>query len=152
MADFKSDRVALHGTAQDVFDKLSSPEKLRDILNQRYTQVSEMTGNSLPDNVREALKNIELTQDGIIIKGGPTGDVQLRKGDNKPYSLVKYDGVNTPVPIGIEFRLNDEGATASAQVVITANIPVFMKPMIAGPMDKAVKMFASLLEKIPSWC
>jgi hypothetical protein len=152
MADFKSVRVALHGTAQDVFDKLSSPEKLRDMLNQRYSQVSEMTGNNLPDNVREALKNIELSADDITIKGGPTGEIKLRKGDNKPFSLVKYDGVNTPVPIGIEFHIYDEGTTASAQVIITANIPIFMKPMIAGPMDKAVKMFASLLEKIPAWC
>jgi hypothetical protein len=151
MADFKSDRVTLKGSAQQVFDNLCAPEKLRDLLTEKLNTYSSMSGQELPDNVKEALKSLEINSDGITIKGGPTGEVRLRKGDSKPYSLVKYDGVNTPVPLGIEFRLEDEGAQASAQVVITAEVPVFIRPMIAGPMDKAAKMFASMLEKIPTW-
>lgn len=85
MATYKSESVSLRYSPETVFNKLSNLEGLRSVLQNVPSQ-------DLPDDQRQALENINVTEDTIEIPGGPVGSVMLCVTRREPYSLIVLEG------------------------------------------------------------
>lgn len=143
MATYKSESVSLRYSPETVFNKLSNLEGLRSVLQNVPSQ-------DLPDDQRQALENINVTEDTIEIPGGPVGSVMLRVTRREPYSLIVLEGEGTPVPLSLSLHIDAVGADAcSAFVQIDIEIPAMLKPMVSGPLKKMTEQFAKMISIIP---
>lgn len=151
MIDTKSAPVRLHGSAPDVYHKLSNPENLTDVLA-RLRERKEAEGAQLPPEVSKNIDDITVGPDFITMKGGPMGALTLRRGKCVADKYIEYTGEDTPVPMGVEFTLLP-GDDNECEIIIAlkAEIPVFIRPMVSGPLKKGVEMFSTLLAGVPSW-
>lgn len=145
MADYTSNSVRLHGSAEEVFSRLSRPSALKDFLG-------NVPLDQIPEDKRAVLDNITLTEDSVVINGGPTGSMTLKADENHSPDYIRYEGVGLPVRLGLVFRLTPEsGESCSATVTVEADIPAMLRPMIGGTLQKAADQFAQMLATIPSW-
>lgn len=151
MIEIKSDPIRLHGSAPDVYTKLSNPENLSGILA-RLREKQEADGASVPPEMSGNIDKISVGPDSITVQSGPMGAITLRRGNCVADKHIEYTGEDTPVPMGVEFALLT-GSDTECEIIITmkAEIPVFIRPMVAGPLKKGMEMFSTLLAGVPSW-
>lgn len=143
MAKYKSEEVPLKASAQNVFDRLSNFESLRDLL-------AKVPEDQIPADKKEMFDNIHLTNDSIEIPGGVVGNIKLRVVEKVAPTCIKLKGEGTPVPLSLQldiFPIDDQSCRASAQIDI--EIPAMLRPMIAGPMQKMTEQFAQVLHSMP---
>lgn len=144
MAEYKSEEVRLHASAETVYEKLSNLEGLKELLG-------KLDENQIPADKREMFEQINITADTITIPGGgPVGQITLRLTDKVAPRLIKLVGEGTPVPVSLVLNIQPETAdTCEAQVVFDLAIPAMLKPMVAGPLSKMTAQFAQVLQSIP---
>lgn len=143
MADFKSEETVLKASAQTVFDKLSNLEALGEML-QRVPE------NQVPEDQRQMLSQVKITPESISFPAGPVGDLTLRVTELVSPSLIKLEGVATPVPMAMMMHIFPiDDLSCKAQVEIDLQIPAMLKPMVSGPLKKMVGQFAEMLHNIP---
>lgn len=143
MATYRSEEVTLKSSAQNVYDRLSNFESLRNLL----AQVPE---DQIPADKKEMFDSISLTEDSIDLPGGPVGNIRLRVVEKISPSCIKLKGEGTPVPLTLQLNIqpvDDSMCRAMAQVDI--EIPAMLRPMISGPMHKMTEQFAQVLRSIP---
>lgn len=147
----KSDPVRLHGCAPDVYNKLSNPGNLTGVLT-RLREGKEAGSDRIPPEMNRNIDNITVGPDSITMKGGPMGAITLRKGNCVAGKFIEYVGEDTPVPMGVEFTLlPGDGQECEVVIALKAEIPVFIRPMVSGPLKKGVEMFSTLMANVPSW-
>lgn len=151
MIEMKSNPVRLHGCASDVYNKLSNPENLSNVLA-KIREQEEAAGNQIPADISREIDNITTGPDYITMEGSPMGAITLRKGKCVADKYIEYIGEDTPVPMSVEFTLlPGHQQECEAVIALKAEIPVFIRPMVSGPLKKGVEMFSSLMANIPSW-
>lgn len=142
MATYKSEKVEINQSAEAIYERLSNPENLRDIIEQAPE-------GALTDEQRAQLDSIQLTPDSISVAAGPVGALTLRAKGNKPPQLIRFEGENTPVPMSLEMHIAPLGEEmCEAQVIINLEIPMMLKPMVNGPLQKMVDQFGTLLRHL----
>ena len=92
--------------------------------------------------------DVSFTADRIAIKTAQVGEIGFRVKERSAAKVV-FGAENSPVPMDIKIDLKElsEGEcelTTSMEV----DIPVFLRPMIGGAMQKAVDQFATLMQKM----
>ena len=143
MATYKSDEVTLKASADSVFSRLSDFESLRSLLD----RVPE---DQIPADKKEMFDSIHLTKDSIELPGGPVGSVKLRVVERTAPSRITLKGEGTPVPLQLQLDIHPvDEMSCRAQAKIDIEIPMMLKPMISGPMQKMTEQFASVLRSIP---
>lgn len=146
MAIFRSEFVKVNGTRAQVREKLTHPELLGDIVEKMRG-----TAGELSPKVADAIDKIQFGEGTISIQAGPVGTITFLLIDDDNPDVVTYSAQGSPVPLKVMVEVRPQGDLAEACTLIDAQIPVFMKGMVAKPMQQAVDMFADLLKKIPSW-
>lgn len=141
MANFKSEIISLNSKADSVYDKLSNPENLRELMD-------KAPADQLPEDKRKIFEQMTLTPDSITIPGGPTGPITLRMARKEPPTLISMTGEGVPVPMKIELHIIPEGENCKAYVEIDIEIPKMLAPMVSGPMQKMTEQFATLLKSV----
>lgn len=144
MAEYKSDVVRLQGSAGNVYTALSNLEALRTLLD-------KVPGDKIPDEHVKMFENIRITPDTITIPAGagPIGEITLRKEGCKEPSLVRLVGENTPVPLQLMLAIQPvSDAECTGEVIVDVEIPMLLKPMVAGPLNKLVSQIASFLPSL----
>lgn len=142
MATYKSDKVDILSSAHALYRKVENPENLRQLL-------SSIPAEQIPEEQRKQLEQIEVTPDSIVLPGGPVGSVTLRVAERQDPTLVRFEGVGMPVKMELLFKiypLNEE--MCQAQVELELDVPMMLKPMINGPMQKMVNQFSNLLRHL----
>ncbi len=143
MAVYKSNEVALTASAEKVFSKLSNLEGLGEILK-------NVPDSMIPDDKRQMLEQITVTNDSISFPAGPVGALTLRVVEKIAPSLIRLEGENSPVPLSMSMHIYPTGEdTSDGQVEIDIKIPALLKPMIGGTMQKMVDEFSQVLRSIP---
>ncbi len=143
MATYKSDEVPLKASAENVFNRLSNLEALKGLLEQ-------VPADQIPADKKEMFDNIRLTADTIELPGGPVGAIKLRVVERKAPSRITLKGEGTPVPLQLQLDIHPvDDASCRAQAKVDIEIPMMLKPMISGPMQKMTEQFASVLRSIP---
>lgn len=139
MAEFKSTPVGVNAPAEAVFNKLSDLQGL-------HTLIANLPASAIPEDKKEALDGIHITDDTISFPAGPVGEVTLKVTEKVSPTLVKLEGVNTPVAMSLALRIaiiSDD--MCEAQVVIDIAIPAMLKPMIGGTLQKMADQFAQVI-------
>lgn len=129
--------------ASTVFEKYSDLEGLGELLKnvpEGYASADQM----------QMLSKIRVTSDTIVIPGGPVGEITLRVVERQVPTLIRLEGVGTPVPLGMSLHIVPlTPETCETYVQIDLQIPAIMKPMVNGPMQKMVDQFGQMMRQMP---
>lgn len=129
--------------ASTVFEKYSDLEGLGELLKnvpEGYASADQM----------QMLSQIRVTSDTIVIPGGPVGEITLRVVERQAPTLIRLEGVGTPVPLGMSLHIVPlTPETCETYVQIDLQIPAIMKPMVNGPMQKMVDQFGQMMRQMP---
>ena len=141
--EFKSKEVTIQAPAGRVYEKMSRPENLRRLIDEADT-------SRVPADKLEQLRKIEITSDSIRLEGGPTGAVTLRLDHCEEPVLVRLKAADLPMELFMELRLKPLGAeSCEAQCALLADIPMMLRPMLKGPLQKVADKVAELLSGVP---
>lgn len=142
MTTVKSDKILIAAPARIVYEKLTNLENLRPLLE-------KVSRDDIPEDKREMFDNLKITADSITIPAGPVGEITLKMADCMPYSLIQLVGESAPVPMLMSLEIEESGEEeCRVQVGISLDIPIMLKPMVAGPLRKIVDQFAKVLGAI----
>ena len=129
--------------ASRLFEKYSDLEGLGELLKnvpEGYASADQM----------QMLSKIRVTSDTIVIPGGPVGEITLRVVERQAPTLIRLEGVGTPVPLGMSLHIVPlTPETCETYVQIDLQIPAIMKPMVNGPMQKMVDQFGQMMRQMP---
>lgn len=143
MATYKSQDTDLLAPADAVFSRLDNLEGLGEM-------IKNVPEEQIPADQRQMLEQVKVTSDTISFPGGPVGELTLRKVESVAPSLIRLEGEGTPVPLSLSLKIATTSAeTCSARVEIDIQIPMMLKPMVNGPLQKMVDQFAQMLCKVP---
>ncbi|MCH5225889.1 MAG: SRPBCC family protein [Muribaculaceae bacterium] len=143
MAVYSSGEVALNAPAQTVFSKLSNLENLKGMLE-------KVPADRIPDDKRQMFENLKITSDTIEVPGGPMGSLTFRVVERKSPSLIKLKGEGIPMDMSLAMHLKEKSEeTSSAKVELDIDIPMMLRPMIGGQIQKIADQFGQVLGSIP---
>lgn len=143
MTTYKSDKTHIQAPAATVYAKLSDLENLRSFID-------KVPVDKVPEDKREMLNQLQITSDSICLPAGPVGSIELKVTRKEPDSLIRLDGVGTPVPLALEVHIAPDGEQASqVQIMLNIDIPPMLRPMIGGTLQKMVDQFAMVMASIP---
>lgn len=143
MATYSSDKVTLNASAQSVFDKLSNLENLRGMLD-------KVPADRIPEDKRQMFENIRITPDTIEVPGGPMGSLTFRVTERKSPSLIKLQGEGIPMAMSLALHVTPKtDASCDAKVDLDIDIPMMLRPMIGGQIQKIADQFGDVLGAIP---
>lgn len=143
MASYKSEEVTILAPVRKVYATLSNTDNLHRLLE-------NIPEDKIPEQHRDVLKQIVVDGDRITIAGGPTGSIVLEVSRRQEPDLIELTGVGLPISIKMTVSLfADTEESCKAGVQIDADIPMMLRPMVAGPLQKAADQFARLLAGIP---
>ena len=111
--------------------------------------VEAATGKSMSDEewqkISAAIEKVEATETTLTI-ASPVGNLSLEIVEQEAPKLLKLAGQNTPLPIYLWLQLLPEGeAAAKLKVTVGAEVNMFMKPMVAKPLQQAADGLAQVL-------
>lgn len=142
MPIYKSTGRLISSSAESVYSKLSNLEGLKDIL-------SKIPESAVPADKRELLEGVKVTSDSISFLAGPVGEITMQVTERIEPSLIRLQGVGTPVPLTMSLELAAIGeASCEASVAIDIAIPKMMAPMIGGTIQKMADQFADVLQRL----
>ncbi len=136
MATFKSKPTLINKPTQVVSDKFSDLSQMQAILDQ------------FGEEERAKIGDIKLTRDKILISTQQVGDISFEVTERTSERVV-FAAVGSPVPLNLVIDLkaiSDESTELTTTMDV--EIPVFLKPMIGGAMQKAVDQFGELMQKL----
>ena len=142
MAKYSSGDVTLNASADKVFDKLTNLENLKVLLE-------KVPADRIPDDKRQMFENLEITPDTISVPG-PMGKLTFRVTERKAPNLVRLVGEGIPMAMELVLHvkpLTDE--SSQAKVDLDIDIPMMLKPMIGGQIQKIADQFGNVLGSIP---
>lgn len=143
MANYRSENVSLAYPAERVYDKLSNLEGLGNLLK-------NLPEDQIPADQRAQLEQVRVSADAISFPGGPVGDVTLVVAERVAPTLIRMTGAGTPVPLNVTLHITPlTPDTCEAYVEIDLKVPMIIKPMLNGPMQKMTEQFAQMLRQIP---
>lgn len=143
MSKYTSGEVTLPASADVVFSKLSNLENLKSLL-------TNVPADKIPADKREMFDNITITSDSITVPGGPVGALTFRVVEKKAPSLIRLEAEGSPIPLGMAMHVAPESAGSSkASVEIDIDLPMMLKPMLGGQIQKMADQFGQVLQAIP---
>lgn len=104
--------------------------------------------DEMPAEERAKVGDVRLTSDEIIINTPQVGAITLRVTERSP-ELVRFDAVGAPVPMAIKVTLKALSAdTTEVASEMDVDIPMFLRPMIGGALQKAADQFGALMSRL----
>lgn len=133
MAQFESGVKYVPYSQEQVFNKLSDLSNLESVRDKLADKVQGMEFDS---------DSLSFTVQGISIT--------LRIIEREPYKCVKFESEKSPVPMNLWIQiLPVEAGQAKLKVTIRAEVNMFMKAMVAKPLQDGVDKLAEMLSMIP---
>lgn len=141
MSTYSSKQIEIQAPAGVVYEKLSNFENLRELLDKAPLE-------NIPPDKREMFEKIEITSDSISFPS-PMGAMTLTVCERKAPELIKLKADNTPVPVALALHVRSTGEDrCEAKVDFDIDLPVFLKPMVGGQIQKAADQFGEVLKKL----
>lgn len=140
MAQYESDIIHLKFSQEQVYTKLSDLSNLAPLKDQ-LELIKEKTDGKVED--------MSFDTDTMTIKVQGV-NLTLRIVEREPNKCIKFEGVNSPVPVNLWIQVLPEEETKSKmKLTIKAEVNMFMKAMIDKPMKQAVEKLSEMLSSIP---
>lgn len=104
--------------------------------------------DEMPAEERAKVGDVRLTRDEIIIQTPQVGAITLRVVERTP-GLVRFNAVGAPVAMSLDVRIKPlEADRSEVSSEMSVDIPVFLKPMIGGALQKAADQFGDLMSRL----
>lgn len=140
MAQYESNIKYIPYSQERVYEKLSDLNNLSDLRD----KLDEMK-----EQLRGKVEDFSFDQDSISVKIQGF-NLTMKIIERDPNKSIKFEGVNTPVPMNLWIQILPHQNTEQAKMKLTirADVNMFMKTMIAKPLQEGVEKLADLLAKI----
>lgn len=132
--------------AYERFSDMRNLESLREKLNDPAT--IEAMGSQVPaDKLEEAkkqLESMEFDRDSVSINS-PLGQVCLRIIERDEPKCIKFESEGAPILLNLWIQLLPHTEGCKMRVTVGAEVNMFMKAMVAKPLQQAADQIASML-------
>lgn len=136
MAKYSSKAVTVGVAPAVVADKFSDLTRLQGALDH------------MPADQRAKVGDVKFDRDSLSIITPQVGEIKFRVKECSPQRVV-MGAEKSPIPLDMTVDLKPVGSDSTEFVTsIEVDIPFMLKPMLGGPMQKAVDQFSDLLSKL----
>lgn len=139
MAIYTSKPVSVPVPIDTLFGKFSDLSQLQTLLDK------------LPQETREKIGDVSFTADSIKINTPQVGEISFIVMERQAPGKIVFGTDKSPVPLTLTAHLKSENADSTEVYAETdVQIPVFLKPMVGGMMQKATDQFGQLISQLGS--
>ena len=141
MVQYESSVKYMPFSQERVYGKLSDPTRLNN-LHDRW--------KAMKDKLQNQVETLSLDRDSITVRIQGF-DLTLRIVERDPNKCIKFEGVNTPVPLKMWIQIlpHETDEQAKMKLTIRAEVNVFMKSVMKKPLQEGVEKLANLLAVMP---
>lgn len=115
-----------------------------------YQKLSDLSNlESVRDKLAEHADGLDFDSDSLTINmKGVT--LVLRIIEREPCKCIKFEAEKSPIPINLWIQiLSEADEQAKLKVTLGAELNMFMKGMVAKPMQEGVEKMAEMLSMLP---
>lgn len=132
MAQFESSVKYVPYSQERIFNKLSDLSNLESVRDKLADKVQGMEFDS--DTMSFTVQGVSIT---------------LRIIEREPYKCIKFESEKSPVPMNLWIQIVPvDSEQAKLKVTIRAEVNMFMKAMVAKPLQDGVDKLADMLSMI----
>ena len=146
MTKFESTVREILYPQQNAFDKLS------DLSNMEHMKelIPELDADGMTDEQRQVLgkvNDLRCDRDMLILNVPNFGDVSLRIVERDEPKCIKFETVQSPLPLNFWIQiLPVSDTTSKMKLTIGGDINPFIKQMIKKPLQSSLEKVADLLQ------
>ena len=138
MAQYESSIKHIPYSQERVYNKLSDLNNLNSVRDRL---------DLIKDKLDGKLEDMSFDSDSLKVQGF---NLTLRIIEREPLKCIKFEGDKTPIPLNLWIQILPEGMdNAKMKVTIRAEVNMFMKAMVAKPLQEGVEKLADMLSMIP---
>ncbi len=149
LSKFESDIKHLPQAAETVYERFSDLRNLESLKTKMKD--ADLSGHSIEgvpadkmEEVKKYIEDITFEQDRLTLSS-PVGNITLCIVESTP-QCIKFASEGSPIPLYVWIQLLPEGENASKmKVTVGAEVNIFMKGMVAKPLQQAANGLATLL-------
>ena len=140
MAQYESSIKHIPYSQERVYNKLSDLNNLNSVRDRL---------DLIKDKLDGKLEDMSFDSDSLTLKVQGF-NLTLRIIEREPLKRIKFEGDKTPIPLNLWIQILPEGMdNAKMKVTIRAEVNMFMKAMVAKPLQEGVEKLADMLSMIP---
>ena len=140
MAQYESNIKHIPYSQEQVYNKLSDLNNLNSVRDRL---------DLIKDKLDGKLEDMTFDSDSLTLKVQGF-NLTLRIIEREPLKCIKLEGDKTPIPLNLWIQILPEGMdNAKMKVTIRAEVNMFMKAMVAKPLQEGVEKLADMLSMIP---
>lgn len=140
MAQYESSIKHIPYSQERVYNKLSDLNNLNSVRDRL---------DLIKDKLDGKLEDMTFDSDFLTLKVQGF-NLTLRIIEREPLKCIKFEGDKTPIPLNLWIQILPEGMdNAKMKVTIRAEVNMFMKAMVAKPLQEGVEKLADMLSMIP---
>lgn len=140
MAQYESSIKHIPYSQERVYNKLSDLNNLNSVRDRL---------DLIKDKLDGKLEDMTFDSDSLTLKVQGF-NLTLRIIEREPLKCIKFEGDKTPIPLNLWIQILPEGIdNAKMKVTIRAEVNMFMKTMVAKPLQEGVEKLADMLSMIP---
>ena len=140
MAQYESSIKHIPYSQERVYNKLSDLNNLNSVRDRL---------DLIKDKLDGKLEDMSFDSDSLTLKVQGF-NLTLRIIELEPLKCIKFEGDKTPIPLNLWIQILPEGMdNAKMKVTIRAEVNMFMKAMVAKPLQEGVEKLADMLSMIP---
>lgn len=117
-----------------------------------YRNISNLENlEKVRDRIPEdKVKDFHFDHDSVSVSVPPVGEIRLRIIDRDEPKCVKFEAEQSPIPFHLWIQVLPVTATTSKmKVTVEAELNMFIKGMVSGPLQEGVEKIADALAIVP---
>ena len=135
MSKYESSIKQINAPQETVYNALSNLSNL------------EKVKDRIPE---DKISNFSFTEDEVSVTADPVGKVTFRIVEREPAKCIKFEAVESPLPLKMWIQLLPTGeATSKMRITVDADVPIFLKAMVSKPLQEGVEKIADAISMIP---
>ncbi len=140
MAQYESSVKHVFYSQEQVYNKLSDLNNLESVRDRL---------DMIKDKLNGELEDLTFDRDSLSMKVKGIS-LTLRIIEREPMKCIKFEGDKSPIPLNLWIQILPVTDTeAKLKVTIRAEVNMFMKAMVAKPLQNGVEKLAEMLSMIP---
>lgn len=140
MAQYESSVKHVFYSQEQVYNKLSDLNNLESVRDRL---------DMIKDKLNGELEDLTFDRDSLSMKVKGIS-LTLRIIEREPMKCIKFEGDKSPIPLNLWIQILPVTNTeAKLKVTIRAEVNMFMKAMVAKPLQNGVEKLAEMLSMIP---
>lgn len=134
MTEFKSEVKVLPYADSIIYPVLSDLRNLEEIRDK------------IP---QDKIEDFSFDKDSCSVYINPVGKVKFNITERLPNSIVKFEAEQVPFAVNLWILLNPSAENTELTLKVEADLNIFIKSMVSGPLQQAIEKIADMMASIP---